>query len=99
VVFGAIIATIIYVALLLFIGLMWARLFFDLGASLARSWRPKGPLLVLAEFAFLVTDPPVKLVRRVVHPLRIGSISLDLSWTIVVLVALILSWIVFGFVE
>jgi YggT family protein len=99
VIFAAVIATIIYVAILLFIGLMWARLFFDLGASLARSWRPKGPLLVIAEFAYLVTDPPMKLVRRVVPPVRIGSIALDLSWTIVVLVALILSWIVFGFVE
>jgi YggT family protein len=88
-----IIASILYYALSLFIVIMWARLIFDLIASFQRGWRPQGFWLVIAEFAYVVTDPPVKAVRRVVPPLRIGGISLDFGWSIVILAAIILSYI------
>jgi YggT family protein len=87
----AIVATIVYLALLLFIVLMWARFIIDLVTSLSRSWRPRGTLLVIVEFAYLITDPPIKVVRRVVPPIRFGGIAIDLAWSIVLLVAIILS--------
>jgi YggT family protein len=90
----AVVATIVYIALIVFIVLMWTRLVFDLAASLSPTFRPRGPWLVLAEAAFAVTDPPMGLVRRVAKPLRMGGVVLDLSWSIVLLVALVLSWIV-----
>jgi YggT family protein len=51
----------------------------------ARSWRPSGFILVLVEFIYSLTDPPLKFFRRFVPPLRIGSISLDLSFLIVII--------------
>ena len=44
-------------------------------------------LLVLCEAIYTITDPPLKLVRKVIPPLRVGDVSLDLAW-IVVMVAL-----------
>ena len=50
----------------------------------ARSWRPRGPILVLAEALYALTDPPLNAIRRVVPPLRLGSISLDLGFLILI---------------
>ena len=46
--------------------------------------------MILAEVVYTITDPPIRLVRRVIPPLQIGSIRLDLAWTIVLIVLLIL---------
>jgi YggT family protein len=48
----------------------------------ARDWRPRGPLLLLSETVYTLTDPPLKAIRRVVPSLRIGNVSLDLSFII-----------------
>jgi YggT family protein len=93
----SIVATVIYIALNIFIVVMWARLVFDLIGNFSRGWRPRGFWLLLAEFAYTVTDPPVKAVRRLIPPLRVGGVSLDFGWSIVLLAAIILSSIVAGF--
>ena len=72
-----IIALIVYIALTIFFVLMWARFILDLARAFARNWRPRGLGLVLAEVVFSVTDPPIKLVRRVIPPLRIGGAALE----------------------
>jgi YggT family protein len=46
-------------------------------------WRPRGAGLVAAECAYTITDPPIRLVRRLIPPLRIGSVSLDLGFMLV----------------
>ena len=76
---------------------MWARFILDLVPMLARNWRPKGLLLVVAEVVFTLTDPPVKAVRRVVPTLRAGGVAIDFSWSIVLIATIILSYIVRGF--
>ena len=53
----------------------------------ARSWSPAGPLLVVLEGVYSVTDPPIKALRRVIPPLRIGNFALDLSFLIVMVAA------------
>ena len=75
----SIVATIIVVALNIFVVIMWARFILDLARAFARNWRPRGLGLVLAEVVFSVTDPPIKLVRRVIPPLRIGGAALDFA--------------------
>ena len=67
-----------------FIALLWIRFVVDWVQVFARSWSPRGPLLVLLEVVYSVTDPPIKALRRVIPPLRIGSIALDLSFLIVI---------------
>jgi YggT family protein len=56
----------------------------------ARSWRPTGVVLVLAEGIFTATDPPLKFLRRYIPPLRIGRVAMDLSYIVLFIVVLIL---------
>ena len=60
------------------------RLVFDYITMFARDWRPKGLVLVLAETLYSLTDPPLNAIRRFVPPLRLGSISLDLGFLILI---------------
>ena len=74
----------VYILLWLFFVLLIARLVLDYIQMFARSWRPSGPLLVVAEVIYTITDPPLRALRRVIPPLRIGSVSLDLSFLVLV---------------
>ena len=81
-----------YVVLVAFFVVMWARLVFDWMRVLQPGWRPRGPSLVLAEAAYSITDPPIRVVRRIVPPIRIGGARLEFSWSIVMLVCMSLIW-------
>ena len=76
--------SVLYVLTLIFFILMMIRLVFEWIQVFARDWRPSGPVLVVADAAFSVTAPPIKLVRRVIPPLRIGRVALDLGFLVVV---------------
>lgn len=65
--------------------LLIARLVFDWIQVFARQWVPRGVVLVVAESVYTVTDPPIKAVRRVVPPLRLGGVGIDLAFLIVAL--------------
>ncbi|QIX26370.1 YggT family protein [Nocardioides sp. JQ2195] len=78
-----IVGLVIHGILWFFLALLWIRFVFDWVQVFARSWSPRGPLLVFLELVYSVTDPPIKALRRVIPPLRLGSIALDLSFLIV----------------
>ena len=73
-----------------FIALLWIRFVVDWVQIFARSWTPRGVLLVALEVVYSITDPPIKALRRVIPPLRIGSVTLDLSFLIVMIAAYVL---------
>lgn len=87
----AILGNVLSIALTVCIIIMWARLVLDYARLFAPSWQPRGLVLLLCEGIFTVTDPPLKAVRRVVPPLRVGAVSLDLAWMIVMFALIILS--------
>lgn len=70
----------VYIALLLFLVALIIRLIFDWVQMFARGWRPRGAALVAAHAVYSVTDRPIKLLRRLIPPLRLGGISLDLGF-------------------
>ena len=70
----------VYIALLLFLVALVIRLIFDWVQMFARGWRPRGAALVAAHAVYSVTDRPIKLLRRLIPPLRLGGISLDLGF-------------------
>jgi YggT family protein len=82
-----------YIAMFLYFLVMWARFVLELVAAFARQWRPQGAILVVAEAVYTLTDPPVLFTRRHVPPVRIGGISLDFAWSIVMLVVLVLLYV------
>lgn len=79
--FRSALATLLDIYFVVLIG----RLVFDWIQVFARSWRPRGVVLVIAEAIYTLTDPPLKAVRRVVPPVRLGGIALDLAFLIVAL--------------
>ena len=81
---------VIHFLLWFFIVLLWVRFIVDWVQVFARSWTPSGPLLVILEIVYSATDPPIKALRKVIPPLRLGSISLDLSFLIVLVAAYVL---------
>jgi len=85
-----IVGSIIHVLLFIFIALLWIRFIVDWVQVFARSWSPRGVLLVILEVVYSVTDPPIKALRRVIPPLRIGNFALDLSFLIVLVAAYVL---------
>lgn len=91
------VATIVYYLLLLFFFLLLARLVLDLVQAFNHSWRPQHMGLVLAEFAYSVTDPPVRFFRRLIPPLRLGPLALDFGWTITMLACMVGMYIAVGF--
>lgn len=66
------------------------RAIFDWIRVFARQWRPRGIALVTANIAYSLTDGPIRAVRRVVPPLNLGGISLDLGFLIIFFAVLLL---------
>jgi YggT family protein len=80
-----IILGVLQVAVLLFILVLFARLVLDWVQVFARDWRPRGAALVVAEAVYTVTDPPLRWLRRIIPPLTLGSVRLDLGFMVLVL--------------
>ncbi len=81
----SIVFEVLSVLLLVFWLLLLARLVFDLVQAFSRDWRPRGPLLVVLELIYSVTDPPLRLLRRIIPPLRLGQVQLDLAFLILLI--------------
>jgi YggT family protein len=86
----AIIGGIIELVLSAFIVLLFVRLIVDWIQIFARAWTPRGPVLVVLEGVYSATDPPVKALRRIIPPLRLGGVAIDLSFVALLLICYIL---------
>ena len=80
----------LYWVLFAFWLLLTARVVVELVRAFAREWRPMGGVAVALESIYTVTDPPVRLVRRLIPMVRIGGVGLDLSIMVLLLVVFIL---------
>ncbi|MGH3096175.1 MAG: YggT family protein [Streptosporangiales bacterium] len=92
-----VLVVIVYV-LRFFLYFLLGRLVLDYVQMFARSWVPHGGWLVVCEGVYTVTDPPLRLLRRVIPPLRLGGISLDLSYLVLFFAVIIVTRIVMGLV-
>jgi YggT family protein len=89
----AVVGTIIELVLWLYILLLLARLVAEWVQMFARSWQPGGIVLVILEIVYSLTDPPLRLIRRLVPPLRLGGVALDLSILLVLLICYVLLYV------
>ncbi|MFM6963076.1 MAG: YggT family protein [Micrococcales bacterium] len=89
-----IVALVLEWALQIYFWMLLARFFVDLIRSVNPSFRPRGITLALLEIVMTLTDPPIKLARRFIKPIRVGSLALDFAWTAVLLVVTILQGLV-----
>jgi YggT family protein len=79
----------IYVLYVL-VGLLFVRLIMSYVMMFARNFRPKGLVAAVLELAYTVTDPPLRALRRFIPPLRLGSVSIDLSFIVLLIGAYVL---------
>ncbi len=77
-----VVRSILHFVVLIFFVLLIGRLVLDWIQVFAREWRPRGVTLVIAEAIYSATDPPLKALRKVVPPLRLGQVQLDLAFMI-----------------
>jgi len=82
----SVVATIALYLLYIFLGLLIVRLVVDWTMVFARNWRPTGAVAAVLELAYSVTDPPLRALRRVIPPLRLGSFAVDLAFIVVFVV-------------
>ncbi|UGY90868.1 YggT family protein [Streptomyces gobiensis] len=85
---------VILIALQVFLGVLIFRLVMDYVFMFARSWQPGKAMVVVLEATYTVTDPPLKLLRRFIPPLRFGGVALDLSFFVLMIIVYILISIV-----
>ncbi len=83
-------ASVVDVLLLVYILLLLARLILEYIPMFNREWRPRGFGLVLAELVFSVTDPPLRFFRRLLPPLRLGPVALDLGFPVTMIACFVL---------
>ncbi|MBD7981424.1 MULTISPECIES: YggT family protein [Oerskovia] len=69
----------------LYLIVLIGRVVFDWVQVFARDWRPRGVMLVLAEAIYTLTDPPLRALRKVIPPLTLGQVRLDLAFIVLFL--------------
>jgi YggT family protein len=84
------ISQVLALVVFLFLICLIIRLVFDWIQVFSREWKPKGVVLVVAEAVYSVTDPPLRALRRVIPPLRLGAVQLDLAFTVLFLITIVL---------
>jgi YggT family protein len=75
----------------IFLLTLFARMILSWVPVLVRDWEPHGPMLVVAEIIYSITDPPLRLLRKVLRPVRVGTMMLDLAFIGLTILVLILS--------
>ena len=81
----SIVGTVVFAVCEALFVLLIARLIFDYVFMFARNWRPAGPIVLLLEVIYSATDPPLKALRRVIPPLRLGNFALDLGFLVLII--------------
>jgi YggT family protein len=85
-----VIRQLLYFIVFIFFIILIGRLILDWIQVFARDWRPRGAILVVAEGVYSATDPPLRALRRILPPLRIGTVQLDLAFIVLFLIVSVL---------
>lgn len=81
--------SVLYIMVQLFTYLLLVRIIIEMIESFSRSWRPGRVFSTIGEVVFTVTDPPVKLVRRIIPSMPMGAVRLDISVLVLFFVLMI----------
>lgn len=83
--------TLLYWVTFFYLITLIVRVVLSLLQSFSPQWAPQGLVLVVAEAVYSLTDPPIRALGRIIPPLRIGNIALDLAFLVVMLVTVFLN--------
>ena len=74
----------------LYLVVLIIRMVFDWIQVFARDWRPSGVVLVVANVIYGLTDPPLNALRRLIPPLRLGGVALDIGFMLLFFAVVVL---------
>lgn len=92
----SIIGQVIYLLLYVLLLTLTARYLMSWILRFARRWRPGRGSSASLEVVWSVTDPPLHALRRVIPPLRIGTVSVDIAFMVLLLMLIVLMQVVRG---
>jgi YggT family protein len=81
---------VVYILLHFFLLTIIARFVMEYVMRFGRRWQPGRGAAASLETVWSVTDPPLKALRRVIPPLRIGTVALDLSSLVLLVILIVL---------
>lgn len=81
----AIVFSLLNLLLFLYTIVLIARVVFDWIQMFSRSWRPTGLVLVVANLVYSLTDPPLRALGKVIPPVRLGAVALDMGFLVLLL--------------
>ena len=92
----SIVAQVIYLLLYFFFLALIARFVMGWVLAFGRRWHPGRSAAATMEVVWSVTDPPLKALRRVIPPLPLGTVTVDLSAIVLLLILYVLMRVVVG---
>lgn len=90
----SILLQVLYLILYVFLMTLLARFVLSAVLQYGRRWQPGRGASAGLESVWSVTDPPLKALRRVIPPLRIGTVSIDLASLVLLVILIVLMEIV-----
>ncbi|SDT63532.1 YggT family protein [Actinoplanes derwentensis] len=87
----SIVLQILYILLYLFTIVLLTRFVLSAVLQYGRRWQPGRGASASLEAVWSVTDPPLRALRRVIPPLRIGNVSLDLASIVLLVILFVLT--------
>ncbi len=81
---------VLYLLLYFFLLTLLARFVLSAVLQYGRRWQPGRGAAAGLEAVWSVTDPPLKALRRVIPPLRIGTVSIDLASLVLLVILFVL---------
>ncbi|ALA67633.1 YggT family protein [Corynebacterium lactis] len=85
---------VLLILLQLFTYLLLARIVIEMIQSFSRSWRPGRVFSSIGEVIFVITDPPVKLLRRLIPPMPMGGLMMDMSVLVLFFILMIARFVI-----
>jgi YggT family protein len=96
----SIIAQVVYLVLFMVYLMLFIRFTMMWVLQFARRWQPRRAAAASLEVVWSVTDPPIKALRRVIPPLRLGAVTIDLSAIVLLLILyLLMNFVVAGLIS
>ncbi|WP_341729942.1 YggT family protein [Brooklawnia sp.] len=86
----------LYMLLQIYIWVLLARMIISWIPMIAPRWRPRGILASLFEVVYTLTDPPIRAFRKLIPPLNLGGVSLDIAFMAVLIVIFVLQRVILG---
>ena len=88
-----IIGQVLYLVLYFVLIVLMIRFVMSLVMQFGRRWRPGRGAAATLEVVWSVTDPPLHALRRMIPPVRVGTVSVDIAFTLLVLILFLLMYV------